>query len=320
LFIDGSGVFTTPRSIAFDTQNNVYIGDSNYVKKFDSNGNLLNGTFITHGTNNPCNLIFTSTNAYFIKSTFNAVPPPPTYTSTFSKYDLNGNLLETIYTFTPSSFGYYGLAFDTVGNIYITGINIYEYQFGSGPTPTPTPIPCFKENTNILTNKGYLPIQQLKIGDYVKTSKHGYIPVTMIGQKNIKNPGTTERLFDRLYICSPNQYPELTEELVITGRHAILVDSLTEEEEKETEKVLNKIYITEEKYRLPVCVDKRSETYQKEGEFKVFHIALQNRDANANYGIYANGLLVESCSSNILKYKSNMELLEKTNMAQMKFV
>jgi len=36
------------------------------------------------------------------------------------------------------------------------------------------PIICFKENTKILTNKGYQLIQNLKKGDLVKTLKYGF--------------------------------------------------------------------------------------------------------------------------------------------------
>ena len=38
--------------------------------------------------------------------------------------------------------------------------------------------------------------------------------------------------------------------------------------------------------------------------------ALQNDDVRMNYGIYANGLLVETCSLHFLTNHSNMTLLE----------
>jgi len=38
-------------------------------------------------------------------------------------------------------------------------------------------------------------------------------------------------------------------------------------------------------------------------------VALENDDYYMNYGIYANGLLVESCSKRYLKEESNMELI-----------
>ena len=41
--------------------------------------------------------------------------------------------------------------------------------------------------------------------------------------------------------------------------------------------------------------DERANPYQTEGEYEVWHLALKHKDENMNYGIYANGLLVESC-------------------------
>jgi len=40
----------------------------------------------------------------------------------------------------------------------------------------------------------------------------------------------------------------------------------------------------------------------------IYHLALENENYFSNYGIYANGLLVESCSKRYLKELSGMEL------------
>jgi hypothetical protein len=61
-------------------------------------------------------------------------------------------------------------------------------------------------------------------------------------------------------------------------------------------------------YRFPVSLDTRAEIYEDEGEHTIYHIALENEDLFKNYGIYANGLLVETCSKNFLKNLSNMML------------
>jgi hypothetical protein len=50
--------------------------------------------------------------------------------------------------------------------------------------------------------------------------------------------------------------------------------------------------------------------YEKEGIFTIYHFALENDDTRMNYGIYANELLVETCSKRYLKEISNMELIE----------
>ena len=70
------------------------------------------------------------------------------------------------------------------------------------------------------------------------------------------------------------------------------------------------VYITDNKGRLPACIDERTRPYCVGGEFTIYHIALDHDDYYMNYGIYANGLLVESTSKRFLKEESNMTLIE----------
>ena len=57
------------------------------------------------------------------------------------------------------------------------------------------------------------------------------------------------------------------------------------------------------------CVDERAEPWNSEGLYNIWHIALENADEKMNYGIYVNGgLLVETCSINILKNHSNLKI------------
>lgn len=179
----------------------------------------------------------------------------------------------------------------------------------SPPSP-PSGVVCFKEGSKILTNTGYKPIQDLRKGDLVQTSKNGYKAIFMIGKRDIEHIGSEERIKDQLYSCKQEQYPELLEELVITGCHSILVDSFKEGEQERTRDVNGKIYVTDNKYRLPACVDMRASVYEKKGVHTIYHIALENDDYFMNYGVYANGLLVETCSKRYLKELSNMTLIE----------
>jgi hypothetical protein len=70
------------------------------------------------------------------------------------------------------------------------------------------------------------------------------------------------------------------------------------------------VCVTDGKYRLPACLDKKADIYDTTGEFTIWHIALDHNDYFMNYGIFANGLLVESCSKRYLKELSNMTLVE----------
>jgi surface protein len=174
----------------------------------------------------------------------------------------------------------------------------------------PNTIVCFKEDTKILTDKGYIPIQDLRNGDLVKTSLDGYKPIFMIAKREIYHSALEERIKDQLYKCTNEKYPEIFEDLVITGCHSVLVNNFKDDNQREqTSKILGQIYVTDDKYRLPICLDEKAEVYEKEGSYTVYHIALENENYTWNYGIFANGLLVESCSKRYLKERAGMTVV-----------
>ena len=214
-----------------------------------------------------------------------------------------------------------GIVKQTRGLGYNDGY-IYSYSANSGiigkyyldtpspPGPPPSP-PCFKEDTEILTDQGYRLIQDLRKGDLIKTLRNDYKPIAMIGKRQMQHDMVEERVKTQLYKCSPAEYPEITKDLVITGCHSILVDAFVSEEQKaKTLEVNGKIFITDVKYRLPACADERASVYEIPGEYTIYHLALEHEDYYMNYGIYANGLLVETCSKRYLKELSNMDLIE----------
>jgi hypothetical protein len=175
------------------------------------------------------------------------------------------------------------------------------------------PFPCFLEGTKILcfenNEEVYRPVESLRKGDLVKTIYNGYLPIHKIGTSPMYNPNTDDRISDRLYKCSKENYPALFEDLYITGCHSILVPSLTYLQGLITKASLGKLYVTDKHCRLMAWVDEKAEPYTKEGIYNIYHIALENDDYYMNYGIYANGLLVESCSKRYLTEMSNMRLL-----------
>jgi hypothetical protein len=174
--------------------------------------------------------------------------------------------------------------------------------------------PCFLEGTTILCQvdgvESYVPIEQMNTGTLVKTSLNGYKKVVLIGKGIIQNPGNDERIENRLYKCCPSKYPELKNDLYITGCHSILEFPLTKKQEEDTMKHFGKLFVTDKKYRLIAYLDERAEAWNSQGKYTIWNFALENDHEKMNYGVYANGgLLVESCSIMIMKDKSNMTLI-----------
>jgi hypothetical protein len=175
---------------------------------------------------------------------------------------------------------------------------------------------CFKEGTNILcyvdNEEKYLPVQELRKGTLVKTEVNGYVAIHAIGQSKIYNSDNKLRHLNRLFRCTREKYPELTEDLIITGCHGILVDDdrITDEVKRKTKEITrDDVWLTGKKYRLLTCLDERAEPYEEEGTFPIWHFALDHFDKYMNYGIYANGLLVETCDIYNIEEHSGLELI-----------
>jgi hypothetical protein len=140
----------------------------------------------------------------------------------------------------------------------------------------------------------------------------GFKAVVLIGNGSLLNPGNDERTENRLYKCSASKYPQLTSDLYITGCHSILENKITDEQKEATIKRLDRIFVTDKKYRIMAFIDERAEPWNSEGTYTIWHFALEYENERTNYGVYANGgLLVETCSIRTLKDKSNMSLIDR---------
>lgn len=183
-----------------------------------------------------------------------------------------------------------------VPRLLLGPMNEFAQPVGVAPGPPPTAV-CFLEGTEILCENGYVPIEGLKCGDLVKTL-NGYKAIVGIKKDTLVNPGTDERTVNRLY--------SYDDKLYVTGAHSVLVDSLTQDQKEKTAAHLGlffiedveKLFVAENKCKLMAYLDDRAKPWASEGVYTIWHVALENDDKNANYGIYANGYLVESCSIN----------------------
>ena len=140
------------------------------------------------------------------------------------------------------------------------------------------------------------------------------MPLYMIGTTKLYNPGNNDRIVNRIYKCSKELYPSLIEDLYITGCHSILVPSMTDDQWENTKAIYGDIYVTDNHFRLIAYADEKAQPFNQEGYMNIYHVALEHDDIYMNYGIYANGLLVESCSIYYLIQFSKMKILgDSTN-------
>jgi hypothetical protein len=185
-------------------------------------------------------------------------------------------------------------------------------QFSTSATAAPLPYPCFLEGSKILRldpiggQESYVPIETLKNGDLIITADSGYKAISFIGRKIIDNKPDSE-IKNRLYIMK--KQGKMIDDLVLTGEHCTLHSNLSNELIASVKASMGDVFITENYYRVPAHLDERFEPYPVEGPATIWHFALEHDEPEWNYGVFANGLLVESCSIRYMAELKNMELV-----------
>ena len=172
----------------------------------------------------------------------------------------------------------------------ITGYNTFpggDYRYFTTEISDPS---CFNEGTKILClNKNldeeYILIENLRKGDLVKTYKHGYRKIDLIGKNPmINNP---EKINECMYKM------EKTE---ITGGHSILVDDLNDCKE-ENDKIFGITPMIDDKYLLLSAVSKEFIKMEKTELYTYYHFILENNENDdERFGVWANGILTETPS------------------------
>jgi hypothetical protein len=164
----------------------------------------------------------------------------------------------------------------------------------------PEGVICFGKGTLIQCEGGSVPVEDLKVGTLVKTLKHGYRAITFVGTSTIHNRADSERVRERLYV-----YPK--ENLVLTGGHSVLLDDVSGDQLNRIKRSFGGVFFTEGKIRLAAMDDETAEPYLAKGTFPIYNFVLEAPNENTNYGVYANGKLVESSFPYWVK---KMKLLE----------
>jgi len=320
-FDDGNGTaakFSNPIYIAIDPSGNMFISDNanSAIRKIDTSLNVTTWA-IGSGISGPQGIaIDASGNLYVSDGNTNVImkvggsgSPITNFAGSSVGFQDGGGPAPTL------AYSSWRIASNSTGSssqtlVYNNGTSLA----GSGIYYLYPSAPCFLEGSTILCLvngvETYVPVEQLRKGSLVKTSRDGYKAVELVGKGTIENLGSDERTENRLYRCSTAKYPELTADLFITGCHSVLVDTITDEQKEGLVKQLGRIFITDKKYRLTACVDERAEPWQSEGTYNIWHFALEHSDIYMNYGVYANGgLLVETSSIRFMRDRSNMTFL-----------
>jgi|GEM_PF-6759556 len=147
---------------------------------------------------------------------------------------------------------------------------------------------CFLDNLEV-----YIPIEDLTTDHFVKTYHNGYKKIVFIKQFSLINttrrPVTKKEKINKIYKLAKEDYEELFEDLYINGGHSILVDTLTEEENRINLKLFKGYKRIGEKIRLLTYINQKAIPINDDLRYEMYHISTGEEE-----GIYANGILTES--------------------------
>jgi hypothetical protein len=136
----------------------------------------------------------------------------------------------------------------------------------------------------------YIPVENMREGMLVKTFKHGYKPVTLIGKgKLINNPDDKWK----------SMYRHKENGIIITGNHGVLLDTLTEKESNDQLYIMKvkRLPTIDGKYLLFANMCQSYEQITNTNTYTYYHFALEDSgDHLKKYGVWANGVLVETTS------------------------
>jgi Rad3-related DNA helicase len=187
---------------------------------------------------------------------------------------------------------------------YNTGIDFDIYycnNYNSSTLYKSTNGFCFNEGTKILCMKNqlkdeYIAIELLQVGNFVKTYKHGYRRVSKVIKGTFRNNSKKWNMC--MYKMAKTPTNGLIEDLIVTGGHSILVDAISEEEQKKYDEMripsFSKLTIDNKHLLLSCCSDQFT-PMQDNNRYNYYHLLLENNDdEEERFGIWANGILTET--------------------------
>jgi len=178
----------------------------------------------------------------------------------------------------------------SIENVYIGESS--QYCFGKG-----TKILCLNKNNE----EEYVAIEKLDVDNHlVKTYKHGYRKIHKVVHSLFKNDVSS---FLKSMYRMP-KHGDMTDDLIVTGGHSILVDNYETEEIKTHHRHLfgGELDPIDDKHLLLAGQTPLFEQIQGNELFDIYHIALEGDHENhdSRYGIWANGVLTESTYKKVI--------------------
>tara|TARA_E500000178_G_scaffold250886_1_gene247510 strand:- start:1278 stop:1961 length:684 start_codon:yes stop_codon:yes gene_type:complete len=197
---------------------------------------------------------------------------------------------------------------DTVTNM-LEGTALVEQQLFGFTSATPSLIQfnkpiCFNKGTKILCLKEgkeqYVCVEDLQQGSMIKTFKHGFQPINDIrkGTYKLNQPGD-------MGMYRMKKQDHMIADLEMTGLHCLLIDTKDAKYQQDIQNqggLKNPKFFVDGKFRLRA--NSCSEFQQMpRTSYTIYSFSLEGKE---QYGIWANGALVETTSTRILKL-SKME-------------
>jgi hypothetical protein len=161
----------------------------------------------------------------------------------------------------------------------------------------------FNKGTKILyLNKSlkdeYIRIECLKKGDVIKTYRHGYRKIDVIGKNILTNKPTVHSKC--MYTMAKTETNQLSDDLIMLGNHSILVDNLGDRKEINDQLWGGTTPLLDKKYLLLAAASNDFVPIQNTKPYVYYNLVLDyENDDEVRFGIWANGILTETPSKKI---------------------
>ena len=237
-------------------------------------------------------MIYSKKIALHLKCGFSGIPPSnekamqfsiscPAFSKSFlAKYETNNELYFMYIVDVSNRPGTYPITIEDTATGYFVTSDLTFIVIAA----------CFNEDTTVLImnndEEEYKAIKDLEVGDKVVTYKHGIKKITHIGSRAMVN--NPESVSDCMYKTTKSV--DLSHDLILLGRHSILVDELTKTQKRKTVEI-HPVDRIDDKCLLITMFNEDFEIVDDEKTYNYYHLVLeQEKDrVDRRYGIFVNG-------------------------------